>query len=75
MKTRITQLTVTPGDIYVEGVTIIEIDDYGGGEFVTMRQPDSLNGCLSFDSKNWPAVCDAMYQLFKFIEGNENDTE
>ena len=74
-KTRITQLTVTTGDIYAEGATILEIDDHGGGEFITIRQPDAQLGSPTFDHKNWPAVRDAMDQLFKYIEDHENDTE
>lgn len=75
MKTRITQLTVTSGDIYADDATIIEIDDHGGGEFITMRQPGAEQGGLTFDHKNWPAVRDAADQMLKFIEDNENDTE
>ena len=75
MKTRITQLTVTESDIFSEDATILEIDDEGGGEYITMRQPGSIRNHLTFDHKNWPAVRDAMDQLFKFIEENANDTE
>ena len=75
MKTRITQLTVTSGDIFAEDATILEIDDEGGGEYVTMRQPGSLRNHLTFDYKNWPAVREAMDQLFKYIEAHENDTK
>ena len=74
-KTRITQLTVTTGDICDDGATILEVDDHGGGEFVTVRQPDAVSNHLNFDDKNWPAVRDAMDQLFKYIKENENDTE
>ena len=75
MKTRITQATVTTGGIYAEGATIIEIDDRGDGEFITMRQPDQIGNCLAFNRKNWPAVRDAVDQLFKYIKDHENDTE
>ena len=74
-KTRITQLTVTTGGIYDDGATILEVDDHGGGEFVTVRQPDAVSNHLTFDDKNWPPVREAMDQLFKYIKGHENDTE
>lgn len=75
MKTRITQLTVTSGDIYAEDATILEIDEAGGGEYVTMRQPESGYNHLIFDHRNWPAVRDAMDQLFKLIKEHGNDTK
>ena len=74
-KTRITQLTVTSGEIIAEGATILEIDDHGGGEYVTIRQPDAVSNHLTFDDKNWPAVRDAMDQLLRQIKEHENDTE
>ena len=74
-KTRITQLTVTPDVLFAEDATILEIDDHAAGEFVTMRQPGSIRNHLVFDRENWPAVREAMDQLFKLIEENENDAE
>ena len=74
-KTRMTQITVTKSDIFAEDATILEINDEGGGEYVTMRQPDAASNPLAFDHKNWPAVREAMDQLFKCIEEHENDTK
>ena len=40
-----------------EGVTIIGIDDEGGGAFVTVRQEEQLNANeIRIDPDEWPAV-------------------
>ena len=40
-----------------EGVTIIGIDDDGGGAFVTVRQEEQLNANeIRIDPDEWPAM-------------------
>ena len=66
MKTRITQLSVAPegADLYDDRSTHIEIDDEGGGEFVTISQPD--NGVtIRIDPNEWPAIRAAVNKLIK----------
>ena len=66
MKTRITQLTVAPegADLYDDRSTIIEIADEGGGEFITVTQPDGAAE-IRFDADEWPAIRAAVNKLIK----------
>lgn len=66
MKTRITQLTVAPesAELYDDRSTIIEITDEGGGEFITVTQPDGAAE-IRIDADEWPAVRAAINKLVK----------
>ena len=56
-----------------EGVTIIGMDDEGGGAFVTVRQEEQLNtNEIRIDPDEWPAVRAAinlMVQKYKKMDG------
>lgn len=66
MKTRITQLTVASEsvELYGDRSTIIEITDEGGGEFITVTQPDGAAE-IRIDADEWPAIRRAIDKLFK----------
>lgn len=66
MKTRITQLTVAPegADLYDDRSTHIEIDDEGGGEFITISQPEATAN-IRIDLGEWPAIRAAVNKLVK----------
>ena len=66
MKTRITQLTVAPegAGLYDDRSTIIEIADEGGGEFITVTQPDA-NAEIRIDADEWPAIRAAIDKMVK----------
>ncbi len=66
MKVRITQLTVAPegADLCDDRSTIIEITDEGGGEFITVIQPDGPAE-IRIDADEWPAIRRAIDKLFK----------
>lgn len=67
MKTRITQLTVAPEgvDLYDDRSTHIEIDDEGGGEFITISRPDSADANIRIDLEEWPSIRAAVNKLVK----------
>ena len=49
-----------------EGVTIIGIDDEGGGAFVTIRQEEQLNtNEIRIDPGEWPAVRAAINRMVR----------
>ena len=49
-----------------EGVTIIGIDDEGGGAFVTVRQEEQLNANeIRIDPDEWPAVRAAINRMVR----------
>ena len=49
-----------------EGVTIIGIDDEGGGAFVTVRQEENLNtNEIRIDPGEWPAVRAAINRMVR----------
>ena len=49
-----------------EGVTIIGIDDEGGGAFVTVRQEEQLNANeIHIDPDEWPAVRAAINRMVR----------
>lgn len=66
MKTRITQLTVSPegASLFDDRSTIIEIDDEGGGEFIKVVQI-SVSGDIRFDPDEWPVIRAAIDRLFE----------
>ena len=67
-RTILGQLRVVPsgkamGD---EGVTIIDMDDEGGGAFVTVRQEEDLNtNEIRIDPGEWPAVRAAINRMVR----------
>ena len=67
-RTILGQLRVVPagkamGD---EGVTIIDMDDEGGGAFVTVRQEEDLNtNEIRIDPGEWPAVRAAVNRMVR----------
>ena len=66
MKTRITRISVMLDnrDIYDDGATHIEIMDEGGGEFITISQPDNAAN-IRIDLDEWPAIRAAVNKLIK----------
>ena len=49
-----------------EGVTIIGVDDEGGGAFVTVRQEENLNtNEIRIDPGEWPAVRAAINRMVR----------
>lgn len=66
MKTRITQLTVAPedADLYDDRSTHVSIDDEGGGEFITISQPETTAD-IRIDLDEWPAIRAAVNKLTK----------
>ena len=49
-----------------EGVTIIGMDDEGGGAFVTVRQEEQLNANeIRIDPGEWPAVRAAINRMVR----------
>ena len=49
-----------------EGVTIIDMDDEGGGAFVTVRQEEALNtNEIRIDPDEWPAVRAAINRMVR----------
>ena len=49
-----------------EGVTIIGMDDDGGGAFVTIRQEEQLNANeIRIDPDEWPAVRAAINRMVR----------
>ena len=67
-RTILGQLLVVPdgkamGD---EGVTIIGMDNEGGGAFVTVRQEEQLNANeIRIDPDEWPAVRAAINRMVR----------
>ena len=67
-RTILGQLLVVPdgkamGD---EGVTIIGMDNEGGGAFVTVRQEEQLNANeIRIDPEEWPAVRAAINRMVR----------
>jgi hypothetical protein len=64
---RITQRTLVPegGGIYDERSWTIEIDDEGGGEFVTVRN----NGHeIRIDGEEWPALRVAIDTMMREVK-------
>ena len=67
-RTILGQLMVIPdGKTWAdEGVTIIGIDDEGGGAFVTVRQEEDLNtNEIRIDPGEWPAVRAAINRMVR----------
>lgn len=66
MKTRITQLTVTPdgASLFGDRSTHIEIDDEGDGEFVKVVQYSRTTG-IAIDASEWPVIRAAIDRLFE----------
>ena len=68
LRTILGQLRVVPdGKTFNdEGVTIIGIDDEGGGAFVTVRQEEDLNtNEIRIDPGEWPAVRAAINRMVR----------
>lgn len=68
MKPRITRISVLPDNcsIFEDQATHIEVDDEGGGEFVSVMQPH-MRTCEAFQisPKEWPAIRSAINKLIK----------
>lgn len=66
MKTRITQLTVSPdgASLFDDRSTIIEIDDEGGGEFIKVVQTHGSSD-IRFDPEEWPVIRAAIDRLIE----------
>jgi len=64
--TRLTQLTVAPdgAGILSEQATIITIEDEGGGEFVTVSQPER-DSDIGIEPVEWPAIRDAIDRMIQ----------
>jgi len=64
-ETRTTRLAIVPkGDgLYDERVTIVEIDDEGGGEFVVVKQNVVGRGGIAIDGPEWPFVRAAIDEM------------
>jgi len=73
-KTRITKVTVTPGELFHERGFEVEIVDESGGEFIQVRSNDT-GGCLRFDVEEWPALCVAIDDMVRGIKENEEKPE
>lgn len=69
MIARTLKIAVMPKDaaIFDELATIIEIQDDGGGEFLSITQSDSslAAGEIKIDSNDWPHVRDAIEKMLK----------
>ena len=67
-RTILGQLRVIPdGKTWAdEGVTIIGMDDEGGGLFVTIRQEDNLDtNEVKIDPEEWPAIRAAVNRMVR----------
>lgn len=64
-ETRTTRLAIVPRGkgLYDERVTIVEIDDEGGGEFVTVKQNMVDRVGIAIDVPEWPHVRSAIDQM------------
>lgn len=61
-----------------EYVTVIEVDDEGGGEFLVIKQPfarvDLSAGGVAIDPNEWPKLRDSIDAAFASIsEHNRKD--
>lgn len=68
MKTRITRISVLPNNcsIFEDQATHIEIDDEGGGEFVSIEQPHMHSNCsFQVNPSEWTAIRAAINKLVK----------
>lgn len=74
MKTRVTKLTVTPGELFHERGFSVEIVDEAGGEFVEVRSNES-GSPLRIDADEWPFLRDAIDRMFVEIAENEKSEE
>lgn len=73
-KTRITKVTVTPGELFHERGFEVEIVDEAGGEFIQVRSNDA-GGVLRFDIDEWPALCVAIDDMVREIKENKEKPE
>ena len=65
---RVRSLIVLPKgrEIFSDGITIVELDDESGGEFVVVRQPhNDERGEIRIDPDEWPVLRDAIDRLVK----------
>lgn len=67
-QTRITQMTVCPEgeSLFSEQATRVEIDDEGGGEFVTVIQ---TIGKIQISPEEWRPLCDAINKMIEQCRG------
>ena len=74
MKTRVTKLTITPGELFHERGFEVEIVDESGGEFVEIRSNES-GSPLRVDVDEWPFLRDAINRMFEEIAENESEAK
>ena len=77
---RVTELTVTPEhstEVFGEHVTVVKIDDEGGGEFVIVQQhpDDPRPGMIQITPGEWPALREAIDQLVAACRDSETAQE
>lgn len=70
IKTRVTKLTITPGELFHERGFSVEIVDEAGGEFVEVRSNES-GSPLRIDVEEWPFLRDAIDRMFVEIAESE----
>ena len=71
MKIRCTELTLTPDNapIIDERVTIIKIEDEGGGEFISLKQHGQDE--VRIDDNEWEYINRAVEQMIQEIKDNQ----
>lgn len=67
LQTRTTRIHLTPDTIINQRAFSIEIDDYGGGEFIMIRGSSLEPGALAVEAGEWPALRDAVDLMFKNV--------
>lgn len=67
MKTRITQITLTPGELFHERAFTISVIDEGGGEFLEVKSLDTCQ-TIRVDDDEWPHLREAIDRMFGEIE-------
>lgn len=55
-----------------DGITVVEIADEGGGEFVSVDQPLGTADTFRWDPEEWPAIRDAIDNAFAEIKRHED---
>ena len=74
MKTRITQITLTPGELFHERAFTISVIDEGGGEFLEVKSLDTCQ-TIRVDDDEWPHLREAIDRMVGEIKQNEDNPE